>query len=171
MLFAGVSGQHRINVGADIGWQHINYNHHYIDKAALGPGLKVEYNYRFDDFISFGAALTGGYYNYKDFHTYWDIRIIPEFRMHILGRKGDSVDGAFFLSAAIGMGPGLALREDKQWGVYGLLNGTISAGYEFRGGLAIGVDLESSVTFQNDESVVSMFDAVLVVSIPLGGKK
>lgn len=171
ILFAAVTGQSRIAIGADVGRQRIDYNKHYIDKATIGPGLKVEYTYRYDDFISFGTALTAGYYKYEDFHTYWDIRLIPEFKMHFLGRKGDFAAGAFYLSASIGIGPGLALREDKQWGVYGLFNGMISAGYEFKGGLAIGVDIESSVTFQNDESIISMIDAALVVSIPLGGKK
>lgn len=170
VVFASPAKQSRIAFGADFGSQTIVYNRHYFNRSSIGPGLRVEYSYKLDDFIALGAAFTGGYYNYKDFHSYWDLRFVPEIKMYIMDRK-DSENGAFFLSASIGVGPGFALREDKEWGIYGLTKAMISAGYEFKNGLGIGVDLDGSITYQNDQSIVTMINAALVVSIPLGGKK
>ncbi len=170
MLFASSIGQSTITFGAEFCRQDILYSEHYFNKSTIGPGIKADYYYRLDERFSLGAELFAGYFNYKDFHTYYDLRVVGEMRIHIADIENTS-GGSTNFSATLGVGPGIAIRDDSKAGAYGLVKGMLSAAYEFPNGMAAGIDLEGSATFQSDESTVTMLAASLGFTIPIGGEK
>ena len=170
VLFALSAGQSSITLGAEFCKQDILYTEHYVNRSTIGPGVKAEYYYRSDGRFSFGAELFAGYFNYKDFHTFWDLRAVGELQVHIAEFK-NSKGGSTNLSVTVGAGPGIAIRDDAKAGTYGLVKAMFSAAYEFPNGMAAGIDLEGSATFQSNESSVTMLSASLSYTIPIGGKK
>lgn len=160
----------RLTISPTVARQEIRYDRHYVNKATIGPGLSLDYYYHLDDNKALGGSLAAGYYNYKDFHYYVDTRLVGQFKFRAFNFDlGGEKSLAFNLFA--GIGAGLAVRDDKNWGVYGVLKGGFSVDFNTRSGIGGSLGIDASISFQNDESAVAQYSLSLGLIVPLGGKK
>ena len=169
-IFAQIPFPSRLTISPTVARQEIRYDRHYVNKATIGPGLSVDYYYHLDENKALGGSLAAGYYNYKDFHYYVDTRLVGQFKFRAFNFDlgGEKSLG---LNLLAGIGAGLAVRDDKNWGVYGVLKGGFSVDFNTKSGIGGSLGIDASLSFQNDESVVAQYSLSLGLIVPLGGKK
>lgn len=169
-LFAHATNKSNLTVSPGIAIQHIQYNDHYLDRSTVGPVLIADYYYDYDEYTALGGEITSGYFNYKDFHSYFDTRLVAQFKFRMFRiNLGGEKNLSFYYSAGVGVGIGV--RDDKDWGVYGVVKGGLSLEFAAPSGWGGTLGVNALISFQGDQSAVAQYCLSLGVIIPLGGKR
>ncbi len=120
ILFASEVGQSSAAFSAGFCNQNILYNENSTVYSAMGPGIRADYFYRFDDRFSFGVDVFAGYFKYQDFHSFFDLRGFLDMRIHLLDKE-TSNGGSFNISTTFGGGAAVSIREDTKAGSFGVM--------------------------------------------------